>query len=436
MILLALACTGSSEPAPQRGPTVVVVIGCTLRADRMHLYGHDADNTPYLDELAKDGVVFERALAAAPWTKPAVASLISGRYPVELGIDDPGPATNTERGVHPDVDTLAERFRAAGWSTIGATANPNANEVFGFAQGFDRYHEAVGLWRDGFEKVGGEQVVEDVLALTEAVDGPLYAQLVLIDTHAPRSGMGSALKKYDNSVEQLDEALEALDEGLAAQGRGDRLFVLVGDHGEGLKHPEWAGHAHGTWLYEPTLHVPFFVHGTGVAGGRRISGLAEGIDMAPTVLELSGLSTAGTSGDSRAAVLKDPSATTTGETLTLQETRFATEKRQRVTTPEWVFIRNQAKGAHGNPRGSRELYPTSDTWQATNVADQHPDVVAELEEALQQKRGPLMKDPLVWERGEALDEDMLEQLEALGYVEGAEGDPEQVNTAQGTEQDE
>ncbi len=421
MILWALACTGASEVEP-RGPTVVVVIGCTLRADRLHLYGHTVENTPYLDQLAEEGVVFERTLAAAPWTKPAIASLISGRYPVELGIDDPGPDTNTERGVHPDVHTLAERFSEAGWSTLGATANPNANAVFGFAQGFDDYHEAVGLWRDGFEKVGGEEVVETWLARAAQETGPVFGQLVLIDTHAPRAGRGSETVKYDKSVRALDDALRALDDGLAEQGRSERLLVLVGDHGEGLSLPEWAGHAHGTWLYEPTLHVPWLLHGTGVAGGRRIGGIAEGIDLAPTVLELSGLGTEGLSGHSRSAQVQQADQTTSPETLTLQETRFGTEKRQRVTTPDWVFIRNRARGRYGNPRGDQELYATGDTWQATNLADQHPDVVARLAAALTAKREPLSRSPLVWEREEALDEAMIEQLEALGYVDGGEHD--------------
>ena len=116
LTLMTLACDAPA-PAPQRfddaaPDTVILVIGCTLRADRLGSYGNPRETSPTLDQLAAEGARVERLVSNAPWTRPALAALTTGRYPLSLGIDDPKHGGFTNRGLHPDVDTLAERFAA------------------------------------------------------------------------------------------------------------------------------------------------------------------------------------------------------------------------------------------------------------------------------------------------------------------------------------
>jgi len=412
--------------------TVVVVVACTMRADRLHVYGNERETSPYIDALAAGGARFERMITNAPWTKPAIGALVSGRYPRSLGIDSDGPEVNTDRGLHPDVTTLAERFSGAGWATIGATANPNTNEVFGFHQGFDEYHEATGLWRDDFNKVDGEDVVDAWLEQARGVEGPLYGQLVVVDTHSPlgaqrmrlaRLGLPSIGKaplvdRYDASVTALDDVVARLDAGLKAMGREDRLLVFVGDHGEGLDLPDWAGNAHGRYLYEPTLHVPWIVHGPGVAAGHVIGGVAESVDLAPTLLDLAGVPADEEIGPLHGASRADAVRGLRSETGAAQaytETRYGRDDKARVTTDDWVFIHNYQRSRQGVKRGRNELYTAADRWQEDNVYKANKTIGDPFLETLETLRAEFGVDPLIWEQ--SMSDEEREQLEALGYIE-------------------
>ena len=80
MLLSAMLLTtvGCGEAAP---PNVLLIVVDTLRVDHVGCYGHRRDTSPAVDRLAAEGVRFERAYSTAPWTKPSVASMITGLYP-------------------------------------------------------------------------------------------------------------------------------------------------------------------------------------------------------------------------------------------------------------------------------------------------------------------------------------------------------------------
>ncbi|MCB9795275.1 MAG: sulfatase [Alphaproteobacteria bacterium] len=425
-----VACGTPTPPAPAGGPpqTVVVLIGCTLRADRMSIYGNARETTPYLEALAAQGVVFERFHANAPWTRPAVAALTSGHYPLVTGIDAPKQSVRANRGLHPDFTTLAEAFSEAGWSTVGATANPNANAHFGLAQGFDEYYEATGLWRDDRRKFPGDAVVDEWLARAEGVEGPLYGQLLVVDTHGPtpkarRQRLAiepmmlfskNNVDGYDAAMRVFDEVVQRLDAGLADLGREDRLLVVVGDHGEGLELPKRAGIAHGRYVYDATVRVPWLMHGGGVAQGHHVGGVAEAVDLFPTLMELTGVpAPEGLHGDSRAAEARGE-RDETEETAVFTETFYAAEHRVRITTPEWTFIHTDPVTPKGNPR--TELYKATDPMQATDVSTKNKARVAAFEAQREAWSAPLEAAQEIWEAGER-SEEMDEQLRELGYIE-------------------
>ena len=429
---MVMAC---HTPPPVQAPpsvaseteTVVVVIACTFRADRTSVYGNSRNTTPYLQALADEGVVMEDMISNAPWTRPAVASLVSGQYPARLGVDDELSAINSNRGLHPAVVTAAERFQAAGWGTVGATANPNANAVFGMAQGFDAYHEASGLWREGYLKVGGEQLLDGWQAEAEQVQGKLFTQIVVVDTHKPLPveaarprgfGLGVFVKpalvdRYDAALRVLDRTLQDLDRRLEEMGRSDRLLVVIGDHGEGLNDPLWAGHAHGRFLYDSTVKVPWVMHGAGIPQGVRVGGLASSVDLHPTLLELAGLPLDEELDGASVvpAFSREPPQTDKG--WVFSETYFAADHRQRVTTAEWSLLLTH-EGLI--PRGSVGLYAREDSDQSDSLHLENPAVVedlsakaAALSELLQAERQILELEPL--------DSALILSLEALGYVD-------------------
>src|SRR3972149_8626805 len=88
-IVLAWSCTEGTD-APRSQPNIVLITIDTLRADHLGSYGYPRPSSPSIDQLAESGVVFERALAAAPWTLPSMASLHTSLYPTEHGATDAG----------------------------------------------------------------------------------------------------------------------------------------------------------------------------------------------------------------------------------------------------------------------------------------------------------------------------------------------------------
>src|SRR5712691_9370564 len=95
---------------------VLILTLDTTRADRLGAYGFVGADTPYIDRLAREGVVFEQAESVAPLTLPAHCSLFTGRFPFQHGVRDNGsPLDPTER-------TLAQVLHVEGVRTAAFAA--------------------------------------------------------------------------------------------------------------------------------------------------------------------------------------------------------------------------------------------------------------------------------------------------------------------------
>jgi arylsulfatase A-like enzyme len=114
---------------------VVLITLDTVRAANLSLYGYSKRTTPRLDQLARRGVVFQKAFATAPWTLPSHASLFTGRWPHELTAG----YTSALDGKYP---TLAEYFLAHGYVTAGFAANLGyCSFESGLGRGFLHYED-------------------------------------------------------------------------------------------------------------------------------------------------------------------------------------------------------------------------------------------------------------------------------------------------------
>jgi arylsulfatase A-like enzyme len=108
---------------------VVLTVDC-LRGDRVGFMGYEGSTTPFLDNLAEDGVVFENAFATGPTTTQSMPGLMTGTYPSWFGGYPPIPESQT---------TLAEAFSDAGYTTVGIHSNPWLHPSHRFDAGFDVY---------------------------------------------------------------------------------------------------------------------------------------------------------------------------------------------------------------------------------------------------------------------------------------------------------
>jgi len=126
------------RPLPPPGsPNVLLVVLDTVRADRLSLYGYGRGTSPTLERLARQGLRFDRARAAAPWTLASHATMFTGRWPHELDVQWMYPLRR-------DVPTLAEYVGARGYATAGFVGNTfYCAYDSGLDRGFTHYEDYV-----------------------------------------------------------------------------------------------------------------------------------------------------------------------------------------------------------------------------------------------------------------------------------------------------
>ena len=168
-----------------RAPVILVSVD-TLRADHLPAYGYRDVETPALDALRRDSVVFENALSPVPLTLPAHTSLFTGLQPYQHGVRD-----NVGYRLSPKTTTLASFLRQRGYSTGGAVSAFVLDHATGIAEGFDAYRDDVEM-RVSAEALGQVQrsgaLTEDLLERwigERPRDKPLFAFLHLYEPHAP-----------------------------------------------------------------------------------------------------------------------------------------------------------------------------------------------------------------------------------------------------------
>ncbi len=325
--LLAAAVAGGCqrEKRPSQANLLLIVID-TLRADHVGAYGYRLPTTPTLDDLAAHGVLFEQAVAQAPWTRPSMATLMTGLYPPTHGVtckhfDVPEEDCDV---LPAGVTTLAEALSAAGYDSAGIVANIQVDAVFGFDQGFDSYANVFDElaasdpdWRKHwheFEWVNETtpEVTHRALAWLQERSSkhPFFLYLHYLDPHEPyeppapyaamfeRSSYSSPyteiladLPRYDGEVRYVDEHVGMVLERVRGLGLAeDTMVVVTADHGEAFGEHGALDRRHGLTLYENQLLVPLImrVPGRGAAGVR-VREQVRLLDLAPTVLDLLGV---------------------------------------------------------------------------------------------------------------------------------------------------
>ncbi len=283
------------EPRP--GTSVVLVSIDTLRADRLPAYGYDGVETPAIDALRADSILFERAYSHCPLTLPSHVSLFTGKLPPTTGVRD-NAGYRLEEGAPSFLPTLLGR---AGYRTGAAVSSYAIRATTGMAQGFELYddrmeqEEASELW--GPERFGDRTLVPAVEWLRKvAAPGsaePFFLFFHLYEPHLPLSPPEPFRSRWGETYEAEVAAADAVVGDLVAELKrlgtyDDALVVLLSDHGEGLMdHGEGA---HGIFVYPEVLQVPLMVKLPGAArAGTAVEEPVQLIDVLPTVLEVLGL---------------------------------------------------------------------------------------------------------------------------------------------------
>ncbi|MCX6539204.1 MAG: sulfatase-like hydrolase/transferase [Acidobacteria bacterium] len=281
--------------AGRDGLNLLVITLDTTRADRIGAYGYRNIETPAIDRLAADGVLFEQAMSSAPLTLPSHCSIFTGRFPPEHGVRDNGGFF-----LSPTQTTLATMLKARGFQTGAVVGAYVLDGKWGLNQGFTTYVDDFELPENSGFGIGdvkrpGNDVVDRALPMLEKMKhSRFFAWIHFYDPHSPYESPEPFKSRYERrpyagAIAFTDSQVARLIAFLESNQLLDRTIVAVlGDHGEGLnQHGEGT---HGFFIYESTTRVPFIIRAPfEKTRGRRIADPVRTVDLVPTVLDLLGL---------------------------------------------------------------------------------------------------------------------------------------------------
>jgi arylsulfatase A-like enzyme len=291
---------------------VVVYVSDALRADHLGCYGARFVNTRTLDELAAGGLRFDEAVSAAPWTAPAMTSIVTGLYPHRHGY------LHWDAELDPAIETLFGRFAGNGY------------EVGTFV--FDRDY----LFKELPEAnvLGTSEKLDGAIAwLRENRSKPFFLFFHSWATHMPYGVLHSERSDWRASKQEVIEGIQS-DSALALEAtqeayrqaverqsetlvasfleelerlglREQTVFAFLSDHGESwgerfADKPEVKGvyQMHGATLYDEVVQVPLILSAPARLDSRSIYSQVRSVDVLPTVLELAGIPVPDVDGES------------------------------------------------------------------------------------------------------------------------------------------
>ena len=458
-LLLLAACGGPSGQHVEAKPTATnLVVLCidTLRADRMSTYGHDRPTTPRIDQLASEGARFELTMSQSNWTVPATASLLTSLYPSEHGAGVVGQIRHLGEAnvqqLKEETRTLGQILSEAGFHTALLSANPY---LFGrFTRGFDIAE---------VERTDATTLTDRALHFLEsASDRPFFLYVQYMDLHQPllppeeffhmfgeeipgeRGQMHTdwqfgrhdnfkgpnfmefrdhKLALYDGALRWVDTEIGRLLDWLDRAGRlEETLIVVTSDHGEEFwDHAEqgralaqdprgiW-GIGHGHSMYQELLRVPLVLRGPGIEQNRRIECPVDLVDVMPTALEVLGLPVPeGLRGSSLTPYLSTGKVPPKCEPQpSLAESPAYGPDTKAITFGRYKLVRRYD--------GFVQLFDlVSDPQELHDLSTERPYLVTQLRERIDQELAGV--DVSESDATMEFDDDTLEQLRALGYLD-------------------
>ena len=408
---------------------VLLVLFDAAAASHMSCYGYPRKTTPYVDALARGGILFENAISQAPFTTASTATLLTGFYPIVHGV---GMEIDfLDESYH----TLAESFLHAGYETALFSGNPNASPLVGFGQGFRK------VWRHRkpTPSDAADFVPEVTSWLNRVQEKPFFAYLHFREPHVPYTPPHEFLARfsadesliepyqrlpkwgrirlaaYDANLAYVDFQLGRILDLLKSTGKWNRTIVIVlADHGEAFREHGFRGHVRA--VYDELIRIPLIVRFPGelqLAGVRR-SGTVGTLDIAPTLVHLLG-GKKFVSGNGASLL---PMLVTGSDFL---DRALISQSR-----PPWNSFSLRSRefkliSQLGTPVPDKFYWITKDPYEQKNVIGDFPILSRyyrlKLQDQIEQLKREGSRMPRPPKGSQIIDEDAREQLRALGYVD-------------------
>jgi len=428
LLTLGLSC---SQPEPT---SFVLITIDTLRADHLGAYGYFRPTSPTIDQLAKEGVAFENAIAPIATTLPSHTSLMTSTYPVRHGIlsnlqfyDQPVVTTS-------EIRTVAQMLRAKGYATAAFTSSSPLCEISGINAGFEVFHGPPPYEADQSRiDVPAEITTDLVLGWLSQASHPFFLWVHLFDPHHPykpptsfqslfttdtaldgvlrerhvaprfRPKAAKIINQYDGEIRYADSQIARIFEALKARDLYERsVVVFTADHGEGLYENGIIQHG---WIYNAQIRIPLIMRFPDGRRGR-VTQIASLIDVLPTLAEEAGLPLDTKYFD--------------GVNLFREKREFALSQREH-RKPAWVDLNLALTSLDWKYQlfeGGEDLLVDirKDPHETRNVLDEYPMMADRMRReimALVVENGA--RSPLVVR--DSIPPIVIEQLRSLGYVD-------------------
>jgi len=450
--------------------SIILVTVCTLRADHLGCYGYQRATSPNIDRYATAGVLFEHAQAQWPQTEPSFASIFTGAYPHTTGVKY---ANKKQSPRH--LRMLPEILRERGYATGAVVANSAVSRSWGFGRGFGTFMEA---WGKPMKDWNAQDTTDAALLWLSRNEhrAKLFLWVLYVDTHwpytppppyderfvkdqyydgsevlgdeDPKAGRGFGglaeyvrlgdhrekdyyIAQYDGELAFLDTSIQPLFEAIdRVSVDRKRLEVFLGDHGETMgEHNNYF--THGAFAYDELLRVPLVIRASGpILKGDRVSQPVALIDVAPTVLEFAGIQRpVQFEGETLLDRLYDRQAVLDGKAYS--EAGFEPMHQQTLRMDNFRLILVRDRWMQQLMKyAPAELYDLAfDPRESQNSAAKFPKRVdamrAEIKAINDKSRNLLQRlsegaeaQPGGFHRASAkVDQDVLDHLKALGYVD-------------------
>ena len=420
--------------APQ--PNIVVIMADDLGWRDLHCYGNEQIDTPFLDQLAAEGMRFTDAYAAAPVCSPTRAAMMTGLAPARLRLTNHAPGNpdgfalpgsdlqepETVRHLALSYTTIAERLSAAGYATghVGkwhlSYVNPRGSaqldqrELYPEKQGFDvniggnssggppSYFSP---YRNPALKDGaaGEylpsRLADEAMNFVRSNRGrPFFLNWWPYSVHYPMQAPAELIAKYRQRQEVKDPVYAAMIEGMdAAIGRflkqldeaglRDNTLILFKSDNGGYSGDNRPLRGFKGTLYEGGLRVPWIVRWPGrVPAGSICATPVISTDCHPTLLEAAGLQPApGSTLDGRSLIpLFEQKPGFDRDAIFFHYPNYAFHKKNRLGS---AMRAGDFKLITYYDNGELELYRlSSDIGEDVNLSQQHPEIVRQLKDKL------------------------------------------------------
>ncbi|WP_138476759.1 sulfatase family protein [Dyadobacter bucti] len=310
-VMLVMVMTGFAKISAQSTPNIIFIIADDVSWDDIGTYGNTKIKTPNLDKLAKDGIKFTNMYLTASSCSPSRTSILTGRYPHNTGAAE----LHTPLPAH--LKFFPELLKQNGYfsALVGKWHEGPATK---------RAYDTLLVDRAANGEGAEEQWVN--LLKSRPKNKPFFFWLAPLDAHRPWSKKTAGhvhnpdteiivpptladtketrldLAAYYNEISNLDHYVGLLQKELERQGIADNtLIIFTADNGRPFPGSK-------TRLYDAGVKTPFIVKWPkGIKAGQTCQSLVSSIDIAPTLLELSGTKTPETvQGKSFVSLFKTP----------------------------------------------------------------------------------------------------------------------------------